>query len=438
VFTQFSFFRTAIGALILALLPHSIQAEARLEPGQDSREAQSLSLNFLLHRAIQTHPLVDAGRADVRSADQGIKTARWQYFPTPEVSYQRAFVDENDPSFQGDDYATIVSLEQPLWIGGRLRSGMEGARAALDVSKAVLEERQRELAFRVVQTYGDWLSSSLQRQSLTISEARHQTLFEQVERRAAGGVSTGSDLELARGRLQSVKADRVATAARQCRALAVLSELVGLPLHSEALERGRGDYPGLPSGSESELIHIGLANAPAIPRAEADIRAARAEIKSRRSQTRPDLFVRFERQFSNLQFADRGPDSRVLVGVRSQLGAGLSSVSGVSQARESLGAAMAARESAELMIREQIRSDLALVESFDLRLQALEVATKTAQDVYESYERQFLTGRKSWLDVMNSARDLQQARLQLADVNAARLTLGWRLSVQLNALPKAG
>ena len=40
--------------------------------------------------------------------------------------------------------------------------------------------------------------------------------------------------------------------------------------------------------------------------------------------------------------------------------------------------------------------------------------------------------------MMYSARDLQQSRLQLADVNAARLTLGWRLSVQLNALPKAG
>ena len=59
----------------------------------------------------------------------------------------------------------------------------------------------------------------------------------------------------------------MATAARQYWGLAVLSELVGLPLHSEALECGRGDHPGLPFGSESELIHIDLANAPAIRRA---------------------------------------------------------------------------------------------------------------------------------------------------------------------------
>ena len=426
-----------IGAWLIVFSSLSIQAATDSIATEVRTTEPSLSLQSLLQRAIQTHPLVDSGRADVRSATQGIKSARWQYFPTPGVSYQRAFADDDDPSFQGDDYATVFSLEQPLWTGGRLSSGMQGARASLDVAEAALAGSQRELAFRVVQIYGEWLSANLQKQSLRISEDRHQTLFEQVERRAAGGVSTGSDLELARGRLQSVKADRVATAAREYRALAVLSELVGLPLSSEALELGKGGYPNLPSGSESELIRIGLEHAPAIRRAEADIRSARAEIKNRRSQTRPDLFVRFERQFNNLQFADRGPDSRVLVGVRSQLGAGLSTFSGISEAQESLGAAMAQRDSAELSTREQIRSDLALVESFELRLQALNVATQTAQDVYESYERQFLTGRKSWLDVMNSARDLQQARLQLADVTAGQLTLGWRLYVQLNTLPSA-
>ncbi len=396
-----------------------------------------MSLEALLQAVVQSHPSINAGRADVRSATQGIKSARWQYFPTPEISYQRAFADDNDPSFQGDDYSTVLSLEQPLWTGGRLSSGMEGARATLEVSKASLADSQRELAFRVVQTYGEWLSAFLQRKSLLISEKRHQTLFEQVERRAAGGVSTGSDLELARGRLQSVKADRVATAAREDRAIAVLSELVGRGLTGSQLEAGQGGFPSLPAGSEPELISLGLLRSPSIRRADADIRAARAEVKSRRSNTRPNLFVRFERQFNHLQFANQSPDSRVLVGVRSQFGAGLSSFSGVAEARESLGAAVAFRDSAELMVREQLRSDLALVESFELRLQALEIATQTAEDVYLSYERQFLTGRKSWLDVMNSARDLQQARLQLADVTAGRLTLGWRLFVQLNELPSA-
>jgi hypothetical protein len=57
VFNHFSFARIAIGALVLALLPLSIQAEVGRELGQASGdEAESLSLGFLLQRAIQTHP----------------------------------------------------------------------------------------------------------------------------------------------------------------------------------------------------------------------------------------------------------------------------------------------------------------------------------------------------------------------------------------------
>ena len=390
------------------------------------------SLEALLQSALEEHPLVDAGRAEIRSAEQGIKSARWQFFPTPGVEYQRAYADDADRNFQGDDYTAVFSLEQPLWSGGRISGGLASARAALGVSQASLQENQRELALRVVQAYGEWLTASLQKDTLETSEQRHLKLFERVRRRMEGGVSTGSDLQLASGRLQSVKADRAAIEARERSAIAVLSELSGRSLTVSELANARRNLPQELVLLEVNLVNSALSHSPSIERADAEVEAARAEIKTRRAQTRPDVFLRFERQFNNLQFANQGPDSRVLVGVRSQLGAGLSSYSGIAEAQETVSAALAFRRSAELSIREQVRSDLALLNSFEIRLPALQEATRTAIEVYESYQRQFLTGRKSWLDVMNSARDLQQARLQLADVTAGHLTLSWRLYVLAN------
>ena len=395
-------------------------------------EEMPAPLAGILQSALTQHPLVDAGKAQVRSARQAVKSARWQFFPTPGVSYQRAFADDADRAFQGDDYSTVVSLEQPLWSGGRISGGVASANAALGVSQASLQENQRELALRVVQAYGEWLSASLQKLALETSERRHTSLFSRVERRLSGGVSTGSDLQLASGRLQSVKAELAATQARERSAIAVLSELSGDSLTAVQLAAADRKLPAELVLLQANLIDSALSHSPSIQRADAEVKAARAEIKSRRAQTRPDVFLRFERQFNNVQFANQGPESRVLVGVRSQLGAGLSSFSGIAEARESVSAAIAFRRSAELSIREQIRSNLALLESFDVRLPALQEATRTANEVYESYQRQFLTGRKSWLDVMNSARDLQQARLQLADLTAARLTLAWRLHVLTN------
>ena len=390
------------------------------------------SLEALLQSALEEHPLVDAGRAEIRSAEQGIKSARWQFFPTPGVEYQRAYADDADRNFQGDDYTAVFSLEQPLWSGGRISGGLASARAALGVSQASLQENQRELALRVVQAYGEWLTASLQKDTLETSEQRHLKLFERVRRRMEGGVSTGSDLQLASGRLQSVKADRAAIEARERSAIAVLSELSGRSLTVSELANARRNLPQELVLLEANLVNSALSHSPSIERADAEVEAARAEIKTRRAQTRPDVFLRFERQFNNLQFANQGPDSRVLVGVRSQLGAGLSSYSGIAEAQETVSAVLAFRRSAELSIREQVRSDLALLNSFEIRLPALQEATRTAIEVYESYQRQFLTGRKSWLDVMNSARDLQQARLQLADVTAGHLTLSWRLYVLAN------
>ena len=247
-------------------------------------------------------------------------------------------------------------------------------------------------------------------------------------------MSTGSDLELASGRLQLLKADKAAAVAREVSAIAVLAELTGERLKSDLLAPARHELPPELIAAEKPLIDEALKHSPSIKRADAGVESARAEIKTRRAQTYPDVFLRFERQINDLQFAGQGPNSRVLVGVRSQLGAGLSSFSGVAQARESVTAALAFRRSAELSIREQVRADLALLKSFELRLPALEEAARTSTQVYESYQRQFLTGRKSWLDVMNSARDLQKARLQLADVTAGRLTLAWRLYVLSNPM----
>ena len=87
-----------------------------------------------------------------------------------------------------------------------------------------MQENQRELALRVVQAYGEWLTASLQKDTLEASELRHLNLFERVRGRMEGGVSTGSDLQLASGRVQSVKSERAAIEARERSAIAVLSE----------------------------------------------------------------------------------------------------------------------------------------------------------------------------------------------------------------------
>ena len=244
------------------------------------------TLSTLIEKAVATHPLVEEAKADLRAGDQAVKTAKWQYFPTPAVSYEKSFADN-------DGYTTVLSLDQPLWSGGRLSAGLDSARANVSVLSASLADNQRELAFRVVGVYGQWLSASLQRQALQASESLHQELLDRVQRRFDGGASTGSDLELAKGRLQSVKALSAATAAAEVSAVTTLSVLTGEELDSTTLAAAPRQRPHGLAESDQGLLVGALAHSLSIQRASANVKVARAAVKGRRSATRPKSLCDF-------------------------------------------------------------------------------------------------------------------------------------------------
>ena len=92
--------------LVVHLLAAVPGFAATVNPSNEDADAHGNvpTLSSLIQRAITTHPLVEEGKANLRAGDQAVKTAKWQYFPTPGVSYEKAFVDN-------DGYTTVLSLE---------------------------------------------------------------------------------------------------------------------------------------------------------------------------------------------------------------------------------------------------------------------------------------------------------------------------------------
>ena len=80
-------------------------------------------------------------------------------------------------------------------------------------------------------------------------------------------------------------------------------------------------------------------------------------------------------------------------------------------------------------VAEQVLTDQALALSSARRLQSVQAALNANADVSASYDRQFLAGRKTWIDVMNAARELTQTEMQLADLQASLVAVSWRLAI---------
>lgn len=69
------------------------------------------------------------------------------------------------------------------------------------------------------------------------------------------------------------------------------------------------------------------------------------------------------------------------------------------------------------------------------RLRGLETSLSLTRDMVASWDRQFLAGRKTWVEVMNAARELSQAQTALAEVSVAYVVATWRLVVLVEGVP---
>jgi adhesin transport system outer membrane protein len=394
---------------------------------------QTQTLQNLITFAVASHPAIQAQQAQQGAARAGVDSARWQFYPTPSIAVEQASTSVSDSTHQGDRTVSTLSLQQPLWTGGRLTAGLQKAEASLNASRASLEEVRQQLALRVVQTYGDWLAAHLKLQAYDKSRVTHVRLSELVKRRIQEGISSDSDLILAVARLQSLASDIAMAQAQQDVALARLAQLLGRPVEAVALQAMLAAPQPLRAGLSS-LLDQALAQNPAIQKAQAQAQIQESVIAERRADLAPEVYLRVERQYGNYAVRNSPSESRLFIGLNSRFGAGLASKSNVEGARAQHQAALAEVALQGRSVSEQILTDHALATSSQTRLLALQASRQAAQDVSESYDRQFLAGRKTWLDVMNAARELAQTEAQVADIEATQVIATWRLAIYSQGL----
>ena len=393
--------------------------------------AQAESLPRLLGEALKFNPSVASSQARVRSAELGVESAEWQRYPTPFFNIEASGDDAAAQRDDEEDYVASIGVEQPLWTGGRLVAGVKKARAAHGSSLADAQAARQQVALDVIEAYGGWLSAQLKYQAWAQSRDTHEALREKVRRRAEQGVSSASDLALADGRLASTRADLNAAKAQEHVARLALARLLGRSIKTAIQPSSHEEAPQLQHADVNALLRQAQSQSPSVSRATAELAVIDAEIGESESNLWPDVYLRLEYRH-NGQVASNGERSsgaRVSLGMRSKLGAGFSSLTNIGALQAQHAAVLTDIEIQKRFVDEQVSADLAMLRSFIPRLKALRLSLEVAETVSESYGRQFLAGRKSWLNVMNAARDLVNTEVQLGDAAGAALAVSWRLAV---------
>ncbi len=389
----------------------------------------------LLNLSFAGNPLLQSQAQLVQATQADIKGANWQFFPTPSVSVEQVNASQQDSSYNSRDGRVVTfRLQQPLWTGGRLSAGVTRAEAAAAAAQAQMEETRQQLALRTVQVWGEWKAGQQKSLALQDSVQTHQRLSALIRRRVEGGVSAVADDVLAQGRLEQTQGDAAAAQAQLASALARLEQLTGKRIASEQMD-AYVVRPVEPIGELPALIERAWRNSPTALKLQAQIKQQEMDVQIRKAQLLPEVYARAEHQQGS--FSASGPNSanRFFIGLSASPGAGLSAQSGVDAALARLQALQAEEESARRNLIEQISLEFVSVRTQAQRRSSLLAGLASTQAMVASWDRQFLAGRKTWVEVMNAARELAQAQTALAEVEAAYVVSSWRLTVLSEGVP---
>ena len=369
-------------------------------------------------RAIDANPAMRAARLNSRAAGVDVRSARWLRGPSVSVN---AFAFEGGSQIvRGDNFTANLIVDQPIWQGGRINGTIDRARAAERQIEAATDETAQDIALRVTGVYFDYIRAARRARMLEAGLTEHRALVGSIERRVAQEVSPRVDLELARSRTAQLLEQQSTTNAQAVASLQQLRVLVGDPSFTPSTDVTYD--PAVHHPDQAGAVEAATTCSPTRHRLEAEALIARADQKLAKSQYMPRLSAQFT--------SNEITGERVGLALSAATNGGLSQFEAARGAQIRRDAAEARIGAAGLDIQTALAGDFAENGAARDRIGTSRTAAESARAVTDSFQRQFVVGRRGWLDVLNAALEATQADLAAADATVSAVSSAARIQLR--------
>lgn len=372
-----------------------------------------VELALAIALAAKSYPAVQVAKANERAAGAAVRGAKWQRFPSLSVE---ALGVGSGPG--GSELA--FTAEEPLWAGGRIKGTINLSKAQLAAATSAVAEVRLDTALQIAAAFFDIQRLSQREVILEESLAEHQKLVDSMARRVEVELSPASDLDLARSRAAQVEQELVLTNGQRRVALTRLREFTGDPAF-QVTAIVRYD-PARHHPDPDGLIDEALQFDPRRRKLSAESAAADASVDVARSGLFPQIYAQYQKPLYG--------DDRIGVVMRVQTDGGLSKFSAVDAARQRRASAEFAILTAERDLRRALEADLLENAVAQKRIASSSLSASSSQLVTESFMRQFVAGRRTWLDVMNAVRESATARLTEVEARVSAIASAMRLGLR--------
>ena len=239
---------------------------------------------------------------------------------------------------------------------------------------------------------------------------QYQGFVEQIERRKLGRLASETDTQLAASRLTQAQAQEIQTQGDLRDALMVCITLTQLPI--ESVDPISADlYQHLPD--DVAIRDKVLKQSAEVQYKEQLVDLALKDVNRKRSNFMPTLYVKFSHEYSDS--ATYPDESRVALVMEGSLeGLGLITMYQEQSAASQLHAAQRDVEVTQFDLKNRLNTLLLNRKTQQSLIEIHQSSIDTLSATLASYLRQYQSGRKEWLDVLNVQREMTEQKLSQA------------------------
>lgn len=377
-------------------------------------EGAKFTVPDVMREMLESHPAVSSRKLDTQASEKLVDAARKQFYPTPSAGVETG----------KGGVGTVFRLTQPVWTNGHLSAQLRAAQLRAERSDIAVTELNTTLASRVLDLCQAYVLNDKRFQAQEASVSTLVSLAAMIERRVQAQVSPDGDRVVVQARLAQARVELEHYRASRLQAEEQLSKMLDKPVNLAAL---RWEAPATPLRTMAAYLEDARLRSPASRLARVDALVSEQEAAVARAAKYPSVNLAAERA----KYAGTGQstNNRVYLSMNYSLGAGLSVMQQAEAAELKARSAVQTQESAERQTSDAIVAEWQSLQSAQARKGPQADALRGAVSVVDSSRRLFVAGRRSWLDLLNAARELAQAQLGQADIETALVGSRYRLEL---------
>lgn len=375
------------------------------------------TINELLIMSFNKHPSIKMSLEGFKNADAQVQAAKWNYFPNPTVGYSR----------NSGRTETTLSLSQPLWTGGKLDATYEGAVSQRKTSEFAIEEERYTLYQTLLGVLQNYMQAKGEIVALEEGIIQLNSLKTMLDHRIDAGASSVADKELIKSKLAQSKADLAVAKSKLTTSYSQLELLLG-----EKFECSIDfEEKNILAQNESieQIIDSMVKTNPSLKSLSTQIETAKSEIKKAKSMLWPSVSLQVSRQAGSMYYDSEVVNTSTYVTVQMSPGAGLSSLSNIESAEAKVLQLQYQKLAKQQELSNSIINYYNEYHTASERTYGTIETIDSSEKVFESFMRLFLAGKRQWLDLVNTSKDLIQYKVTLANLRSTRIITAYRLAL---------